>query len=154
MDCEFLEILPKFIRVKTPKLKVYDAIHSDIRTTVLRKQVALLSKELHTKRIILQSKKKNFQQTLSCLEYYSLISKRMKLHWPYKQMSFIFLKVLVIRTKPILVKQKDIWQLGLGSIFREIHPFFNIYLPVAHAIILPLRIFIFCHMVTMILIIK
>ena len=57
-DCEFLEILPKFLRVKTPKLKVYDAIHSDIRTTVLRKQVALLSKELHTKRIILQSKKK------------------------------------------------------------------------------------------------
>ena len=57
------------------KLKVYDAIHSDIRTTVLRKQVALLSKELHTKRIILQSKKKKFQQTLSCLEYYSLISK-------------------------------------------------------------------------------
>ena len=41
----------------------------------------------------------------------------MKLHWPYKQMSFIFLKVLVIRTKPILVKLKDIWQLGLGSIF-------------------------------------
>ena len=74
-DCEFLEILPKFLRVKTPKLKVYDAIHSDIRTTVLRKQVALLSKELHTKRIILQSKKKKFQQTLSCLEYYSLISK-------------------------------------------------------------------------------
>ena len=31
---------------------------------------------------------------------------------------------------------------------------FNIYLAAAHAIILPLRIFIFCHMVTMILIIK
>ena len=31
---------------------------------------------------------------------------------------------------------------------------FNIYLPTAHVIILPLRIFIFCHMVTMILIIK
>ena len=56
-------------------MKVYDAIHSDIRTTVLRKQVALLSKELHTKRIILLSKKKKIQQTLSCLEYYSLISK-------------------------------------------------------------------------------
>ena len=31
---------------------------------------------------------------------------------------------------------------------------FNIYLPAAHVIILPLGIFIFCHMVTMILIIK
>ena len=78
----------------------------------------------------------------------------MKLRWPYKQMSFIFLKVLVIRTKPILVKQKDIWQLGLGSISREILPFLSICLPVAHAIILPLRIFIFCHMVIMILILK
>ena len=39
-------------------------------------------------------------------------------------MSFIFLKVLVIRTKLILVKQKDIWQLELGSIFKEIQPFF------------------------------
>ena len=61
---------------------------------------------------------------------------------------------LVIRTKPILVKQKDIWQLGLGSIFQDIQPFLNIYLPAAHVIILPLRIFIFCHMVTMIWIIK
>ena len=65
-----------------------------------------------------------------------------------------FLKVLVIRTKPILVKQKDIWQLGLGSIFQDIQPFFNIYLPATHVIILPLRIFIFSHMVAMILIIK
>ena len=68
--------------------------------------------------------------------------------------AFIFLKVLVIRTKPILVKQKYIWQLGLGSIFLEIQPFFNIYLPAAHATILPLKMFIFCHMVKMILIIK
>ena len=45
-DCEFLGILPK--------LNVYDVIHSDIRTAVLRRQVALLSKELNTKRIILQ----------------------------------------------------------------------------------------------------
>ena len=43
----------------------------------------------------------------------------------------------MIRTKPILVKQKDIWQLGLGSIFQDIQPFFNIYLPAAHVIILP-----------------
>ena len=63
-DCEFLGILPKFLLVKTPKLKVYDTIHSDIRTTVLRKQVTLLSKELNTKRIILQSQKIEFQQTL------------------------------------------------------------------------------------------
>ena len=60
----------------------------------------------------------------------------------------------MIKTRPILVKQKDIWQLGLGSIFHEIQPFFDIYLPATHAIILPLRIFIFCHMVTMIMIIK
>ena len=66
-------------------------------------------------------------------------------------MSFIILKVLVIRTKPILVKQKDIWQLGLGSIFQDIQPFLNIYIPAAHVIILPLRIFILCHMVTIIL---
>ena len=26
----------------------------------------------------------------------------------------------------MLVKQKDIWQLGLGCIFQEIQPFFNI----------------------------
>ena len=78
----------------------------------------------------------------------------MKLNWPYKQMSSIFLKVLVIRTKPILVKQKYIWQLGLGKKFQEIRPFLNIYLPATHAIVLPLRIFIFCHMVAMILIIK
>ena len=39
-------------------------------------------------------------------------------------MSFIFLKVLAIRTKSILAKQKDIWQLGLGSNFRDIQPFF------------------------------
>ena len=64
------------------------------------------------------------------------------------------LKVLVIITKPILVKQKDIWQLGLGSIFLEIQPFFYICLPATHVIILPLRILIFCHMVRMILIIK
>ena len=31
---------------------------------------------------------------------------------------------------------------------------FNIYLPATHVMILPLRIFIFCHMVEMILIIK
>ena len=49
----------------------------------------------------------------------------MILHSSYKQMSFIFLKVLVIRTKPILVKQKDIWQLELRSIFQEIQPFFE-----------------------------
>ena len=53
-DCELHGILPKFLRVRTPKFKVYDAIHSDIITTVLRKQVTLLSKELNTKRIILQ----------------------------------------------------------------------------------------------------
>ena len=53
----------------------------------------------------------------------------MKLHWSYKQMSFIYLKVLVIRTKDILIKQEDIWQLGLGSIFLEILPFLNMYLP-------------------------
>ena len=70
------------------------------------------------------------------------------------QMSFFFLKVLVIRTKPILVKEKDIWQLALGSIFQEIQPFFNIYCPATHVIILPVRILIFCHMVAMILIIK
>ena len=57
------------------------------------------------------------------------------------------------KTKPILVKQRHL-QLGLESIFQDIQPFFNIYLPAAYAIILPLRIFIFCHMVTMILIIK
>ena len=59
-----------------------------------------------------------------------------------------------MRAKPILVKQKDIWQLGLGNIFQEIQPFFNIYLPATHVIILPLRIFIFCHMVAMIMIVK
>ena len=69
-------------------------------------------------------------------------------------MLFIFLKVLVVRTKPTLVKQKDIWQLGLGSIFLEIQPFFNIYPLATHVIIPPLRIFIFCHMVAMILMIK
>ena len=52
---KFLGILPKFLRVKTLKLKVYDAIHYDIRTTALRKQVSLLSKELNTKRILIQS---------------------------------------------------------------------------------------------------
>ena len=57
-DCEFLGILPKFLCVRTPKLKVYDAINSDIRTTALRKQVTLLSNELSKNRIILQSKKK------------------------------------------------------------------------------------------------
>ena len=36
-DCEFLGIFPKFLRVKTPKLKVYDDIHSDIRTNSLTK---------------------------------------------------------------------------------------------------------------------
>ena len=51
-------------------------------------------------------------------------------------------------------KTKDIWQLGLGSIFQEIQPFFNIDLPAKHVIILPLRIFIFCHMVAMILVTK
>ena len=51
------------------------------------------------------------------------------------------------------IGKKYIWQLGLGSIFQEIQPFFNIYLPAMHLIILPLRIFTFCHMVTMILII-
>ena len=50
---------------------------------------------------------------------------KMTLHWPHKQMSFIFLKVHVIRTKPILVKQKDSWQLGLGSNHQEIQPFFT-----------------------------
>ena len=64
------------------------------------------------------------------------------------------LKVLVIRTKPILVKQKDIWQLGLVSNFQEIQPFFSICLPATHVIILPLRMFIFCRMVAMNLIIK
>ena len=59
----------------------------------------------------------------------------------------------MIRTKRILVRQKDIWQLGLGSIFQEIQPFLNIYLLATHVIILPLRIFIFSHMVAMILII-
>ena len=46
----------------------------------------------------------------------------------------------MIRTKPILVKQNDTWQLGLRSIFQEIQPFLNIYLPATHVIILPLRI--------------
>ena len=45
------------------------------------------------------------------------ISKKCAVKTNDKQMSFIFLKVLVIRTKPILVKQKNILQLGLGSIF-------------------------------------
>ena len=33
-----------------------------------------------------------------------------------QQMPFTYLKVLVITTKPILIKQKDIWQLWLRSI--------------------------------------
>ena len=60
----------------------------------------------------------------------------------------------MVRTNPILVKQKDIWQLGLGIIFPEIQPFFNIYLQATYVIILPLRMFMFCHMVAIILIIK
>ena len=59
-----------------------------------------------------------------------------------------------VKNHTYISKTKDIWQLGLGNIFQDIQPFFNIYLPAAHAIILPLRIFIYCHMVTMILIIK
>ena len=31
----------------------------------------------------------------------------------------------VVITKPILVKQSDVWQLGLWSIFHEIQPFFT-----------------------------
>ena len=60
----------------------------------------------------------------------------------------------MVRTKPILEKQKDIWKLGLGNIFQEIQPFCNIYLPAMHVIIPPLKISIFFQMVTMILIIK
>ena len=66
---------------------------------------------------------KNVVQYLKHLRFKTTFLSKMKLHWPYKQMSFIFLKVLVIITKPTLVKQKGIWQLGLGSIFQEIHPF-------------------------------
>ena len=51
-------------------------------------------------------------------------------------------------------KTKRHLQLELGSIFQEIQLFFHICLPAAHVIILPLRIFIYCHMVAMILIIK
>ena len=62
--CEFLGNLPKFLRARTPKYKDYDAIHSDIRPTVLRRQIAVLSKELHTKRILLQSKSKKVLRIL------------------------------------------------------------------------------------------
>ena len=51
-------------------------------------------------------------------------------------------------------KTKNIWQLWLGSIFQEIQQFIKMYLPATHVIILPLRSFIFCHMVAMILIMK
>ena len=34
-----------------------------------------------------------------------------------------FLKILVVRTEPILIEQNDSWLIGLGSIFLEIHPF-------------------------------
>ena len=78
----------------------------------------------------------------------------MILYWPYKQMLLIFFKVLVVRTKPILVIQKVIWQLGLGSIIQEIQHFFYIDLHAMHVVILPLKIFIFCHMVPMILMMK
>ena len=60
----------------------------------------------------------------------------------------------MVRTISVLVKQKDIWQLGLGNIFQEIQPSLNVYLPAARVIILPLRIFIFCHIVAMTLIMK
>ena len=58
-------------------------------------------------------------KTFKVQNYFSL---KDETSWPHKQMSFIFLKVLVVRTKPILVKQKDIWQ-GLVSIFQEIQQF-------------------------------
>ena len=78
----------------------------------------------------------------------------MELHLPYKQMSFIFLKILVVRPIPILVKQTDIWQLWLESFFLEIQLFMYMYFPVMHAIIQQLKIFIFCHMIAMIFMMK
>ena len=69
-------------------------------------------------------------------------------------MSFIFLKILVVRPIPILVKQIDIWQLWLGSIFLEIQLFMYMYISVMHAIIQQLKIFIFCQIVAMIFMIK
>ena len=53
-----------------------------------------------------------------------------------------------------LVRQKDILQLGLGSIFQEFQPFFYVYLAVTHVVIPPLRIFIFCQMASIIFIAK
>ena len=69
-------------------------------------------------------------------------------------MSLSMLTNVAKHVMPMLVKQKDIWQLGLGSIFRKIHPFLNIYLPATHVIILPLKIFIFYHIVAMIFIVE
>ena len=73
----------------------------------------------------LKSINKDVVQYLRHLKFKTTFLQKMKLLWPYKQMLFIFLMVLVIRTKPILVKQRDIWKPGLGSIFYEIQPFFE-----------------------------
>ena len=62
-------------------------------------------------------------QYLKHLKFETTFLRKMKLHWTYKQMLFIFFKVLVIRTKPI--EQKDILQLELGNIFQEIQQFFE-----------------------------
>ena len=56
-DCEFFGIVPKFGRAETPNLKDYYAIHSDIHTTDIQKQVSLLSIRLHTKRILPHTQK-------------------------------------------------------------------------------------------------
>ena len=66
---------------------------------------SIIFKKLSTKNLKSINKKCTLFKTINIQNYISL---KMKLHWPCKQMSLIFLKVIVVRTKPILVNKKHL----------------------------------------------
>ena len=72
--CLRLGILPKFLEIKFPKLKVYKD-KTSIHTEILRKQIAILKKEKCVIEERFSRLKERFRSQLSVLEYFTLITK-------------------------------------------------------------------------------